>query len=304
MNIRSLKSGFRLLFTDYRNFCSGVWTVLHRIVPDKLHLKVLFREKLGYKLNLKDPKTFNEKLNWLKLYNRKPEYTIMVDKYAVKEYVTKTIGEQYVVPCLGVWPNADDIDFGQLPNQFVLKTNHNSCSTLVCKDKSKLTNIDGIKKDFNHSLGKNLFYMLGEWPYKNVPPKVFAEAYLDDHQENELQDYKWWCFDGKPTLMYQSIKRKDVYENFYDMDYNVVNINHNWPRRNPEFEKPAAFEEMKELAAKLSAGIPFVRVDFFYVDNKVYFAELTFFDWAGLRPFDTYETDRKLGELLHLPEHQ
>ena len=301
MDIRSIRSGFKLLFTDHVSFCSGVWTVFHHVLSDKIHLKVLFPRKVGYKLNLKNPRTFNEKLNWLKLYNRKPEYTMMVDKYAVKDYVAKTIGKQYVVPCIGVWDNADDINFDELPNQFVLKANHNSCSTLVCKDKSKLKDIDSIRKEFNHSLGKNLFYLLGEWPYKNVPPKVFAEKFLDDHMDNELQDYKWWCFDGKPTYMYQSIKRKEVYENFYDMDYNVVEIDHGWPRRKPEFEKPAAFEEMKSLAAKLSAGIPFVRVDFFYVDGKVYFAELTFFDWAGLRPFDNYETDLKLGKLIKLP---
>lgn len=302
MDIRSIVSGIKFLFTQPDNFISGFWTEMHHIVPDKLHLKALFKRRLGYQLNLERPQTFNEKLNWLKLFNRKPEYTMMVDKFAVKEYVKERIGEQYVVPCLGVWDKANDIDFGRLPNQFVLKTNHNSCSTFVVKDKTKISDFDKMRRELEHSLGKNLFYALGEWPYKNVPPRILAEKYLDDKKDNELQDYKWWCFNGEPTFMYFSIKRKEVYENFYDMDFNPVTwINHSWPRRTPEFEKPEAFEEMKSLASKLSEGIPFVRVDFYYVDGKVYFGELTFFDYAGLRPFDKYETDLKLGEYLKLP---
>lgn len=301
MDLQSIKSGIRFLFTNPESFFSGLWTTIHRVLPDKIHLSVLFKQRLGYSLDLNNPKTFNEKLNWLKLNNRKPEYTMMVDKCAVKEYVKERIGEEYVVPCLGVWDKAEDIDLDKLPNQFVLKTNHNSCSTFVIKDKSRMGNVTSIRKELNHSLGKNLFYSTGEWPYKNVPPKILAEKYLDDKKDNELQDYKWWCFDGVPTFMYFSIKRKEVYENFYDMDFNPVTwINHSWPRRTPEFEKPEAFEEMKQLAAKLSEGIPFVRVDFYYVDGKVYFGELTFFDYAGLRPFDKYETDLRLGEYLKL----
>ena len=225
----------------------------------------------------------------------------MVDKYAVKKHVADAIGESYVVPCYGVWTNANEIDFSELPKQFVLKTTHNSCATLVCKDKSKLSDINKIKADFNHYLSKNLFYALGEWPYKNVEPRIIAEEFLDNHSDQVLQDYKWWCFDGVPTFMYFSVKNNEVYETFYDMEFNPVEwINHSWPRHIPEFEKPELFEEMKELAKILSKNIPFVRVDFYCVNHKVYFGELTFFDWAGLRKFDCYETDLKLGSYINI----
>lgn len=297
-------SGMRILLKNPKEFLMSVYTVFGmHLLPEKVYLKLLFKWKLGYKLDLKNPKTFNEKLNWLKLYNRHPEYTIMVDKYKVKEYVSSIIGEEYIVPLYGVWERSAAIDWELLPSKFVLKTNHNSCYNLICRDKSKVDK-EQAAKEMNRSLGKNLFYGLGEWPYKNVPPRIIAEKLLeskDKISDKPLIDYKFWCFDGKPTYMYFSIKGEGCYENFYDMDFKIVDINHNWPRHQPEFEKPASWEKMKEIAATLSKNIPFVRVDFYEIDNHPFFGELTFFDWAGLRPFDSYETDLKLGELITLP---
>lgn len=298
-----LSTAFRLAYSEPKNFMFALVYGLSRVLPDALYIRLLFKLKMGYKLNLKNPKTFNEKLNWLKLYNRYPEYTTMVDKYKVKDYVARLIGEEYIVPLYGVWQDANDIEWNQLPEQFVLKTNHNSCYNLVCRDKS-LVNRDEASAEMKRSLKKNLFYALGEWPYKNVPPRIIAEKLLvskEQKQNAPLIDYKFWCFDGKPTYMYFSIKGDGCYENFYDMDFNIVDVNHGWPRHNPEFSKPTSWEKMKELAAILSKDIPFVRVDFYEIDGHPFFGELTFFDWAGLRPFDSYETDLKLGELIHIP---
>ena len=249
-------------------------------------------------------KEYFKQIQWLKLYDRKPYYVKMVDKYLVKEYVAGKIGQEYVVPLYGVWSKAEDIEWNKLPDKFVLKTNHNSCYNLVCRDKTQV-NRETVTKEMNNSLGKNLFYSLGEWPYKNVPPRVMAEKLLEHHQTSDnspLIDYKFWCFSGKPTLMYFSIKGDGCYENFYDMDFTPVDINHGWPRHQPEFEKPISWDKMKELAAILSKDIPFVRVDFYEIDGKPYFGELTFFDWAGLRPFDSYTTDLKLGDLIVIPQ--
>jgi hypothetical protein len=301
-----ISSGLRILKQEgLNNFLFSFFVVYGmRLMPEKMYLRLLFRIKVGYKPNLRHPKTFNEKLNWLKLYNRKPEYTMMVDKYAVKRYVEEKIGAQYVVPLYGVWEKAEDIDWDKLPEKFVLKTNHNSCYNLVCRDKSTIDK-PTASKEMNHSLAKNLYYNLGEWPYKNVPPRIIAEKLLESKERDNNQpliDYKFWCFNGKPTFMYFSIKGDDCYENFYDMEFNFVGINHGWPRHEPEFEKPVSWEKMKKLATILSKDIPFVRVDFYEIDGHPYFGELTFFDWAGLLPFDSYETDLKLGEYIQLPK--
>lgn len=259
---------------------------------------------MGYKINLDNPQTFNEKLNWMKLYNRQPIYTTLADKYAVKQIVKEKIGEEYVVKNLGVWDSFDEIDFNSLPKQFVLKCTHDSSGAIICRDKDTF-DLLAAKKRIDFVMKMNYFYACREWPYKNIPHRIIADELLDDGSGHELNDYKFWCFNGKPTYMYCTVKTsmENIFENFYDMDFKPVNINHGFPRRNPEFEKPEAFELMKELAAKLSAGIPFVRIDFFYVNGKVYFGEYTFFDWAGLGKFSTYEQDLELGKLISLPKN-
>ena len=270
-----------------------------RWMPSKLYLSILYRINFGSKMHWKHPQTFNEKLTWCKLYDRRKHYTMLADKYAVKSYVAERIGKDYVVENYGVWDKWEDIDLDTLPNQFVLKCTHDSGGAFICHDKTTFDK-ERVGNMIKRNLHKNLFYSMREWPYKNIPPRIIADRFLDDHTGAELRDYKWWCFNGKPQFMYCTIKGDNLYENFYDMDFNPVAINHGFPRHQPEFEKPQNFELMKGLASKLSSDIPFVRVDFFDVDGHVYFGEFTFYDWAGMQPFAD-DWDAMLGEYMQLP---
>ena len=273
----------------------------NRIWPDKLYISTIYRLRFKRKLNWENPTSFCEKLNWLKIYDRRDTYASLADKYKVKSIVSQIIGGEYVVENYGVYDRWEDIDFSQLPDQFVIKATHDSGGAFVCRDKSSF-DFESTKRIISKNLTLNYFYHLREWPYKNIKPRIIIDRFLDDHTGKELRDYKWWCFNGKPTYMYCTIKGKNIFENFYDMDFQPVEIDHGFPRHQPEFEKPSQFELMKELAEKLSQGIPFVRVDFFQVEEKVYFGEFTFYDWGGLHPFRNYQTDLKLGELIELPK--
>lgn len=266
---------------------------------DEEYIRKIFKLGCGYEPNLDNPRTFNEKLAWLKLYHKNPVLTKMADKYEVKQLVAEMIGEQYVVPCYGVWNSFDEIDFDKLPNQFVLKATHDSGGVTICRDKATF-DIEGARIKLEKQLQRNFFWAGREWPYKNIPHRIIADQLLDDHSGRELRDYKFWCFNGEPKYMYITNKGKVIEENFYDMDYNVVDINHGFPRTVPEYQKPEGFETMKELAKKLSVGMPFVRVDFFQVDGKIYFGEFTFFDWGGDRAFKTFEQDLELGALINI----
>lgn len=268
--------------------------------PDETYIQMMSLIGSGHKLNLKNPTTFNEKLNWMKLYYHNPQYTDMVDKYKAKDYVASKIGSEYVVPVFGVYRSFEDIDFDKLPNQFVLKCTHDSGSYVVVKNKATMDTAKA-RKIINRGMNRDYFLIEREWPYKKVEHRILAEKYMDDKTGRTLRDYKFWCFNGKPMYMYCTVKDDDIYENFYDMDFTPVDINHGFRRYQPEFEKPAGFEEMKVLAAKLSEGIPFVRVDFFQVEGTVFFGEFTFYDWAGLQPFERREHDVKLGRLIDLP---
>ena len=270
------------------------------VLNDKQYLSLKYYSRFGKKINWKNPQTFNEKLNWLKLYYHAPKLTTMADKYAVKELVSKAVGQEYVVPCYGVYQDFGEIDFNQLPNQFVIKATHDSSGATVCRGKSQF-DIETAKAKFKKVMKRNWYYSSREWVYKNIPPRIIVDKFLDDGREGELQDYKFWCFNGEPRLMYITNKGKNIYENFYDMDFKPIEVNHGFPRTMPEYEKPKGFEIMKDLAEKLSKGIPFVRVDFFEVGDKVYFGEFTFYDWAGLRPFADERWDRELGEWISLP---
>ncbi len=267
--------------------------------PDRLYLSLLYRLRFSRKLNWNNPTSFNEKLNWQKLYDHNPMYTIMADKYLVKDYVKGIIGEQYVVPCYGVWKSFNEINFEELPNEFVLKSTHDSSGAIVCRDK-KTFDINKARKHIQSSQERNWYPHLREWVYKDMKPQIIADKLLDDKTGNELRDYKIWCFNGEPKYIYITVKARSIYENFYDMNFEPVDINHGFERHTPEFDKPKAFEEMKELAAKLSSGIPFVRVDFFYVNGKIYFGEFTFYDWGGMRPFANFDCDKYLGDLMNL----
>lgn len=269
--------------------------------PVKWQLKIAYRCMTGRSLNLNSPKGFNEKLSWIKLYDHNPLYSKMVDKFEVKSIISQSIGEEYVVPCYGVWNSFDEINFEELPNQFVLKATHDSSGIVLCNNKSEF-DYKGAKSVIEKSLATNYYKKSFEWPYKNASRRVLADKLLVDGNRPELQDYKWWCFDGVPRVMYITNKgeKANVEENFYDMDFHPLDIDHGFPRTTPEYEKPAEFEKMKELAGILSTGIPFVRVDFFVVDGIVYFGEFTFFDHAGLRPFKNNGWDERLGAWINL----
>lgn len=274
---------------------------IRNMFSDESYLKKIYYLYTGHKLDFSNPQSFNEKLNWEKIYYRNPIMSKLVDKYDAKAYVTDKIGKEYVVPNYGVWTNPDDIDFDKLPNQFVLKCTHNSGTGMcICRDKFNL-DIEKVKDGLRKGLKERFFMNAREWAYKDANPRIIADKFLDDHTGNELQDYKFLCFNGEPHYVYISIKGKYVYENYYDMDFNPVNINHSFPRKSPEFKKPAEFEQMKELARILSSGFPHVRIDFFDVEGDIYFAEFAFYDWAGIRPFADYKMDLLLGKDFVLP---
>lgn len=270
------------------------------MIPDSVYLKIRFKKSMGYPLNLKEPKTFNEKLQWLKLYNRNPEYTTMVDKYAVKKYISEKIGAEYIIPTLGVWNSFDEIDFDALPDQFVLKCTHDSGGLVVCRDKSCL-NMDAARKKIETSLSNNFYYMGREWPYKDVPHRIIAEQYMAD----DLRDYKLFCFDGVPrmTLVCSERFTKDgLKEDFYDEAWNHLNVQR--PAHGNAIlpiQRPKQYELMKKLAAKLSEKMPFARIDFYEINEKVYFGEITFYPASGFEGFKPEEWDLKLGEWIKLP---
>lgn len=274
--------------------------------PDKLYLQVMFRLKMRKKLNLQNPKTFSEKLQWLKLYSRKKNYTLMVDKVKAKEYVASILGEEYIIPTLGVWDDPDKIDFNALPDKFVLKCNHNSGTGMyICKDKS-LMNIEKVKAELRKGLKENYFLTNREWPYKDVPRRILAEKYIEpDVITNDLPDYKFFCFDGEVKAMFIAKDRNKgehyVKFDFFDADFNHLPFTNGHPNAEQQPEKPKKFEEMKVLAAKLSKGIPHVRIDFYEVNGKIYFGEMTFFHWSGMMPFEPEEWDYKFGKWLKLP---
>ena len=277
---------------------------LLRLCSDKMFIKIKWRgRRMPYRLNLKNPRTFNEKLQWIKLYDHNPLYTTLVDKYKVKSYVTERVGANYVIPLLGAWDNVDEIEWDKLPNQFVVKCSHDCGGMVICKDKSKL-DIEKATEKLRRAFGKNYYYEGREGPYKNVQPKVFAEAYMED-EFGELRDYKFFCFDGEVKAMFiASDRQKDGEEvkfDFFDADFNHLPFTQGHPNAKQLPEKPKGFEEMKRLAAQLSKGLPEVRVDFYDVNGHIYFGEFTFFHFGGMVKFNPVEWDYKFGEWIKLP---
>lgn len=271
-------------------------------LPDSLFLKLKFYETFGRKLNLTDPKTFNEKLQWLKLNDRNPEYTKMVDKIEAKRWAAERIGNQYIIPTLGVWEKAEDIDFDSLPEQFVLKTNHDSGGVVICIDKSKLDKAKAIKK-LNNSLKRDFYKFWREYPYKNVKHLIFAEEFIPA-PDYELSDYKFFCFDGEPKFLFVGTDRQKAGEevkfDFFDLQFNHLPIRNGHDNAPNCPKKPANFEKMVKLASVLSKGIPHVRVDFYNVNGRILFGELTFYHFAGFVTFEPESWDYKFGEYINI----
>ncbi len=271
-------------------------------LPDKMFLKLRYRLVFDKKLNLKTPKLFNEKIQWLKLYDRKDIYTMMVDKIEAKKYVANIIGKEYIVPTLGIYNEFDDIDFNVLPKQFVIKCNHDSDGLIICRDKSKL-DIEAARKKINRCLKRNYYAIGREWPYKNVKPKILIEEYMEDKKTKVLRDYKFFCFNGIPKIMYISEKShtKDQKIAFFDMDYNQLDIkrtDYNNYEKLPNI--PVNFEKMKKLAAVLAKKICHLRVDFYEVNGKIYFGELTFHTGSGFISFEDDKWNLELGKLIDI----
>ena len=266
-------------------------------LSDEKYLKIIYRIRIGKKLNLINPQTFNEKLNWLKLNDRNPSYTKMVDKFEAKEYVKNIIGEEYIIPTLGVWDNFDDIDFDKLPNQFVLKCTHDSEGLIVVRDKDKLDK-KKAKKKIEKAMKYNFFYIGREYPYKMIKPRIIAEQYMEDKKLGELRDYKFFCFDGIPKYLFIATDRciGQTKFDYYDINFKHLNLIQHYPNSDKEIDKPKNYEKMIELAKKLSNGIKHVRVDFYEVNGKLYFGELTFYHFSGLQPFNDEKWDYKFGE--------
>lgn len=276
-----------------------------RILPDPLYIRLAYFRRMKRFPNLKDPKTYTEKLQWLKLHDHNPEYSRMVDKYEAKQYVAERIGQEYIIPTLGLWDSFDQIDFDSLPNQFVLKCTHDSGGLVICRDKSKL-DIPAARKTIEESLRNNYFWQCREWPYKNVKPRIIAEAYMEDEETCELRDYKYFCFDGEPKVLFIATERQaensETKFDFFDMEFNHLDLRNGHPNAEICPAKPRCFEQMRELAGKLSVGIPQLRVDFYEVNGKVYFGELTFFHWSGMMPFEPEEWDNTFGQWIKLPK--
>lgn len=276
-------------------------------VPDSIYLKGCFRAKMGYPLDLKNPQTFNEKIQWLKLHDRKPEYTQMVDKYAVREYIAKTIGEEYLIPLLGVWDRFDDIDFDQLPDQFVLKCNHDSGTVVICKDK-KTFDIDAASKKINARINYNYYNVWREWPYKDVKHRIIAEKYMSQMGCDDLVDYKIMCFNGKAKCEFICTNRRSetgLNVTFFDLDWQRLPFERpHHPVDQNEINKPNQLSKMISLAETLAVALDtiFVRIDFYEVNNQLYFGEFTLYPASGLEGFTSFQWDNKLGDWIQLPK--
>lgn len=278
----------------------------HSFLPDKLCVRWQYWLYLGRRLNLKHPQRYTEKLQWLKLYYHNPIIPSLVDKITVKDYVSKLIGDEHIIKTYGTWSKFDEIDFVTLPDKFVLKTNHTGGGEgiILCEAKSKLDK-EKAKENINRCLGINMYHSSREWPYKTIKPQIIAEQLLETSDGSDLQDYKFYCFDGVPKVLLIASNRFSTHNyNYLDMNFSPLPIVSvcGKPKDVSQIKKPNTFEEMKRIAASLSKGFPHVRVDLYEVDNVVYFGELTFFDSSGFDNLSSDAVDLEWGKWITLPE--
>ena len=305
MDIKKKWKAIQRLFTDstYRIGWLNEHGFFKNMTDDK-YLVMRYKSIFNKKLDLKEPHTFNEKLQWLKLYDRKPEYTRMVDKHEAKTYVAERIGEEYIIPTLGVWDKFEDIDFTVLPNQFVLKCTHDSGGLVICRDKSKL-DMERSKDKITRSLKRDYYMQSREWPYKNVKPRIIAEQYMQDGASPDLPVYKFFCFDGEPKIIQVIQNDKQVNESidYFDIQWNLLDMRQNFPNSKKPLERPKNLEKMLDLVRRLAKDKKsFLRVDLYEINGRIYFSEYTFFSDAGMAKFDPEKWDEILGEWTILPE--
>ena len=305
---RPFYNAIHSLFHDPWHIIFALLGRMPYLIPDDAkYLKVMYWLQFREKLNIEHPKKFSEKIQWLKLYNRNPLYTSLVDKYAVKRYVSQKIGGEYVIPVIAVWDNPEQIEWEKLPNQFVLKTNHDGGGhgIVICKEKSKLS-ISKAMHELNHSFSRSSYMIGREWPYKNVRKKIFAEQYIVD-SKGELRDYKFFCFNGKVKCFKIDFNRQTYHQaNYYDPQCNLLPYGESAYPYNPDAEIhiPENIKEMISLAEKLAKDIPFVRIDFYNVDGRIYFGEVTFFPAGGMSRWDgDVDVDSLWGSWLTLPRN-
>ena len=269
-------------------------------IPDKLYLKCIFYLRMKKRLNLKNPMSFNEKIQWLKLYDRKEIYHTIVDKCEVKKYVSQKIGEEYIIQTIGIWKSTNSIDINTLPASFVIKATHDSGGVYICKDKSNF-NFDDCYRNLERTLKHDFYLNSREWAYKGVESRIIAEKFLDD---NDLKDYKFFCFNGKCKIFKIDFDRDTKHgANYYGIDGNILPFGEKVcpPNFNKKIDLPNNLSEMICLAEKLAEGIPFVRVDFYNQNGNIYFGEMTLYPSSGIGPFTEEEWDLKLGEWINLP---
>lgn len=274
------------------------------IIGDEKYLKILYKLVFDKDLDLINPQTFNEKIQWLKINDRKEIYTKMVDKYEAKNYVADVIGKEYIIPTIGIYNKLSDIDLSKLPDKFVMKCTHDSGGLIICKDKKQL-NFNKEKKKIAKSLKRNFYYSGREWPYKNVKPRIIVEKYMEESDKKELKDYKLFCFNGIPQIVLVCSERyssENMCETWFDMNWNLIDVVESGHRIDTTISKPKKFKEMIALSKKLSKGIPFVRVDWYEIKGKLYFGELTFYPASGFEKFEPEEWNYKMGEMLELPK--
>lgn len=294
-------------FQNFRNyiFYHAVYAGVFNGWTDEKYLRMLIRRNCGYELNLDDPKTFNEKQQWLKLYDRRPIYTTMVDKCDAKGIIAEKVGDRYVVPTLAVWDRVEDINLDVLPNSFVLKTTHDCGGVVICRDKASF-DFKAAKKHLKKHFNTNYYLTSREWPYKNVKPRIIAEKLLGEGKD-ELRDYKLMCFNGKvqcTTVCTDRFAPGGVVIIFYDKDWNLLPVTMNTPKKIVKTPKPKHYDEMVAIAEKLSAGFPFLRVDLYEDNDRIFVGELTLFPGSGFDTYDPPEWARTLGDMITLPSEK
>lgn len=306
-------------FTSPSLFWAKVVIRLNRMFPglfsEKAMVSAFFRRDMGYSLDWDNPQTYNEKLNWVKIYDQNPLYTTLVDKIEVKKYVDDVLGEGYTFPVYGIWEKPEDINFDELPNEFVLKCNHNSAVGLtICKDKANGVIFKGKRDDdsnmsyeqvrewLQEGLDQEHYSSHIEWAYKNVKRRIFAEKFMSNGDGSDLSDYKFFCFNGEPKFVWVGTNYNPTHFDILTIDWENQNVEYGYTCSPTPLEKPEGYEEMVEIARKLSKGIPHVRIDLYNIDGKIYFGEFTFYTWGGIVPFNPTSFDKTMGEYFELPK--
>lgn len=253
-----------------------------------------------YKIDLNDPKTFNEKITWLKLNYRFGKGNIIADKYLVREYIKKKIGADYLIPLINVYDSADEINFDNLPDQFVLKPNHGSGWVIICEDKES-ADIEAYRKKLNYWMSLDFEILSGEWQYSGIKKRILCEELIQELKN--VVDYKFYCFNGRPRCVQVDFDRHTKHtRSFYDIGWNKMDLSLLYPPGEKEMQKPTGLDEMVEVAITLSKGFPFCRVDLYDVNGKIYFGEITLHPEAGVGPFGSYEQDLIMGNMLNIED--